>query len=64
MVNNNLILVSAAVMAVLLTILMTPLRLSTINLVDKLLMGGGMTQRARCVITALPSLTSWIWTRW
>jgi hypothetical protein len=33
-------LASAAIMAVLLTILMTPLRLSTINLVDKLLMGG------------------------
>ena len=38
---NNMVLASAAVMAVLLTVLMTPLRRSTGNLVDKLLMGGG-----------------------
>ena len=37
---NNMVLASAAVMAVLLTVLMTPLRRSTGNLVDKLLMGG------------------------
>jgi signal transduction histidine kinase len=39
--SDNMALGSAAVMAVLLTILMTPLRRSTINLVDRLLMGGG-----------------------
>jgi len=38
--SDNMALASAAVMAVLLTILMTPLRRSTTNLVDKLLMGG------------------------
>jgi len=39
--SNKTALAIAAVMAVLLTILMTPLRRSTTSLVDKLLMGGG-----------------------
>ncbi len=41
MPNPNMALVSAIVMAVLLTILVTPLRRATRNLVDKLFMGGG-----------------------
>ena len=41
MPNPNMALASAIVMAVLLTILVTPLRRATRNLVDKLFMGGG-----------------------